>query len=67
MGDDPKTSALNTYLQSWDVSNLFVLGATAYPQQAGYNPTNTLCALAFRTADAIRNQYLKSPGPLVHA
>lgn len=67
MGDDPKTSALNTYLQSWDVSNLFIFGATAYPQQAGYNPTDTLCALAFRTAEAIRNQYLKNPGPLVHS
>lgn len=67
MGNDPKTSALNTYLQSWDVSNLFVTGASAYPQQAGYNPTDTLCALAFRTADVIRNQYLKNPGPLVHA
>ena len=67
MGDDPKTSALNRYLQSWDVSNLFVQGATAYPQQAGYNPTDTLCALAFWSADAIRNQYLKSPGPLVQA
>ncbi len=67
MGTDPKASALNRYLQSWDVSNLFVLGATAYPQQAGYNPTNTVGALAFWAAEAIRTQYLKSPGPLVPA
>ena len=67
MGTDPKTSALNRYLQSWDVSNLFVLGATAYPQQAGYNPTNTVGALAFWAAEAIRSKYLKSPGPLVPA
>ena len=38
MGSDPSTSALNRYLQSWDVSNLFVLGASAFPQNAGYNP-----------------------------
>jgi len=65
MGTDPKTSALNRYLQSWDVPNLFVTGATAFPQNAGYNPTGTVGALAFWAADAIRNQYMKNPGPLV--
>ncbi len=67
MGSDPKTSALNRYLQSWDVPNLFVMGATAFPQNAGYNPTNTVAALAFWSADTIVKQYLKSPGPLVPA
>ncbi len=67
MGSDPKTSALNRYLQSWDVPNLFVMGASAFPQNAGYNPTGTLCALAYWSAKAIRQQYLKNPGPLVHA
>ena len=42
MGTDPTTSALNRYLQSWDVPNLFVMGASAFPQNAGYNPTGTL-------------------------
>ena len=64
MGTDPKTSALNRYLQSWDVSNLFVMGATAFPQNAGYNPTGTVAALAYWSATAIRERYLKSPGPL---
>jgi gluconate 2-dehydrogenase alpha chain len=67
MGDNPRTSAVNRYLQSWDVSNLFVQGASAYPQNAGYNPTGTLAALAYWSADAIVNRYQKSPGPLVHA
>ncbi len=67
MGSDPKSSALNRYLQSWDVPNLFVMGATAFPQNAGYNPTGTVGALAYWAADAIRSQYLKNPGPLVHA
>jgi gluconate 2-dehydrogenase alpha chain len=67
MGSDPKTSAINRYLQSWDVDNLFVMGASAFPQNAGYNPTNTVAALAFWSAAAIRQQYLKNPGPLVHA
>jgi gluconate 2-dehydrogenase alpha chain len=67
MGDNPGNSALNRYLQSWDVPNLFVMGASAFPQNAGYNPTGTVCALAFWSAAAIRSQYLKNPGPLVHA
>jgi gluconate 2-dehydrogenase alpha chain len=67
MGSDPRTSALNRYLQSWDVPNLFVMGATAFPQNAGYNPTGTVGALAYWSAKAIREQYLKNPRPLVHA
>ena len=67
MGDNPGNSALNRYLQSWDVPNLFVQGASAFPQNAGYNPTGTVGALALWSAAAIRSQYLKNPGPLVHA
>ncbi|MBB2972954.1 GMC family oxidoreductase [Mesorhizobium sp. RMAD-H1] len=67
MGRDPATSALNKYLQSWDVPNVFVVGASAFPQNAGYNPTGTVGALAFWAAEAIRTQYLKSPGPLVQS
>ena len=65
MGADPKTSAINKYLQSWDTPNVFVVGASAFPQNAGYNPTGTVGALAFLAADAIITKYLKSPGPLV--
>src|SRR6185312_8819002 len=45
MGDNPKDSVVNKYLQLWDVPNVFSMGAGAYPQQAGYNPTGTLAAL----------------------
>ena len=68
MGTSPATSALNKYLQSWDVANVFVMGATAFPQNAGYNPTGTVAALAYHAAEAIRSQYLKAPGqPMVQA
>ena len=65
MGAHPATSAVNKYLQSWDVPNVFVIGASAFPQNAGYNPTGTVGALTFWAADAIKNQYLKAPGPLI--
>ena len=64
MGSDPTTSVLNRYLQTWDVSNVFVMGACAFPQNAGYNPTGTVGALTYWSLDGIR-KYLKSPGPLV--
>jgi gluconate 2-dehydrogenase alpha chain len=67
MGKDPKTSALNKYLQSWDVSNVFAPGANAFPQNNGYNPTGLVGGLAYWCAKAIREQYLKNPGPLVQA
>ncbi|HEX9466146.1 MAG TPA: GMC family oxidoreductase [Alphaproteobacteria bacterium] len=67
MGADPKSSVVNRYLQSWDAHNLFVQGASVFPQQHGYNPTGTVGALAYWSAKAITTQYLKNPGPLVHA
>ena len=67
MGDDPKETAVNRYLQSWDVSNVFVMGASAFPQNAAMNPTGTVCALAYLAADAIISKYIKAPGALVHA
>jgi choline dehydrogenase-like flavoprotein len=64
---NPRDSALNKYLQSWDCHNLFVVGANVFPHNASYNPTGPVGALAYWTADAIKNRYLKNPGPLVPA
>ncbi len=64
MGADPRTSVVNRYLQSWDVPNLWVMGASVFPQNAGYNPTGTVGALTFWAAEAMK-RYLKNPGPLV--
>ncbi|HXD37168.1 MAG TPA: GMC family oxidoreductase [Rhodanobacter sp.] len=66
MGADPTTSVVNRYLQSWDVPNLFVMGASVFPQNAGYNPTGTVGALTYWAAEAMK-RYLKNPGPLVTA
>jgi gluconate 2-dehydrogenase alpha chain len=64
MGREPGTSAVNTWLQSWDVSNVFVVGASAFPHNSAYNPTGPVAALAYRTAEEIRDRYLKRPGLL---
>jgi gluconate 2-dehydrogenase alpha chain len=65
MGADPQTSAINKYLQSWDVPNVFVVGASAFPQNGGYNPTGTVGALTFQALEAIKTKYLKRPGALL--
>jgi gluconate 2-dehydrogenase alpha chain len=67
MGADPKTSAVNRYCQAWDADNLFVMGASLFPQNASYNPTGLVGALAYWSAHAITTTYLKRPGPLVAA
>src|SRR5258708_12750551 len=58
MGNDPSTSAVNRYLQSWDVPNVFVIGATAFPQNGGYTPTDPVAALPYSAPPPIQNQYL---------
>src|SRR5262249_19203126 len=53
MGADPATSVVNNYLQHWDAPNVFVVGACNFPQNAGFNPTGTVGALAYRAAEGI--------------
>ncbi|WDZ94108.1 GMC family oxidoreductase [Herbaspirillum sp. WKF16] len=67
MGMDPGTSVLNRYLQSWDVHNVFAVGSGVFAQGIGYNPTGAAVALAYWSARAIRENYLKDPRPLVDA
>lgn len=64
MGSDPSNSVVNKHCQSWDVENLFVVGASNFPQHGGYNPTGTVGALAFWAANAIITKYLPKPGSI---
>jgi gluconate 2-dehydrogenase alpha chain len=51
MGTSPETSVVSPHLQHWDAENLFVVGASVYPHNSGYNPTGPLAALALRLGD----------------
>jgi gluconate 2-dehydrogenase alpha chain len=64
MGSDPTTSVVNRYGQSWDIPNLFIVGSSTFPSMSGFNPTLTIQALAYMSADAIVNRYRTRPGPL---
>jgi gluconate 2-dehydrogenase alpha chain len=65
IGADPATSVVNRFGQCWDVPNVFVTGAALFPQNSCYNPTATVGALAYWTADAIKRDYLHAPGKLI--
>lgn len=65
MGTDPGNSVTNSYGQVWDTPNVFVTGAALFPQNPGANPTGTVGALAFRAAEAIRDEYFDAPGELL--
>jgi choline dehydrogenase-like flavoprotein len=53
MGNDPKTSVVNRYCRAHDVKNLFVADGGPFVSQADKNPTWTILALAWRTAEYI--------------
>jgi gluconate 2-dehydrogenase alpha chain len=65
MGNDPKTSVVNRYGQTWDIPNLFLIGSSTFPSMSGFNPTLTIQALTYMSADAITKRYKNRPGPLV--
>ena len=59
MGDDPKTSPLNKFCQGHEVKNLFVADAAPFVSNADKNPTHTIVALAWRTAEYLAEEMRK--------
>lgn len=53
MGNDRRTSVLDTYCRSFDHQNLFVVDASFLPTSAAVNPSLTIAAQALRVADHI--------------
>jgi choline dehydrogenase-like flavoprotein len=56
MGSDASTSVLNANCQAHDCRNLFIADGAPFVSQADKNPTWTILALAWRTADYITEQ-----------
>ena len=57
----------NMLAHGFQVAIQTAAGAGLFPQNAGYNPTGTLAALAYMSAEAIKTNFVKAPGPLVPA
>jgi choline dehydrogenase-like flavoprotein len=59
MGSDPKDSALNKFCQAHDAPNLFVADAGPFVSNPDKNPTLTICAMAWRTAEYLAEEMRK--------
>jgi gluconate 2-dehydrogenase alpha chain len=53
MGDDPNINVVNRWGMSHEVPNLGIMGGSTFPSSAGRNPTQTIQATAWRTADHV--------------
>lgn len=53
MGTDPRRSVVNPWGETHDVENLFIADGSVFVTAGAVNPTNTIVALALRTADHI--------------
>jgi len=51
MGRDPKTSVLNGFNQSWDISNLFISDGSFMTSSGCQNPSLTYMAFSARAAN----------------
>lgn len=52
-GADPETSVVNPQCRHWQVSNLYVLGASTFPQNPSGNPTLTVLAQTLMAAEKL--------------
>jgi choline dehydrogenase-like flavoprotein len=59
MGDDPRTSPLNKFSQAHEVRNLFVADGAVFVSNPDKNPTHTIIALAWRTAEYLAEEMRK--------
>jgi choline dehydrogenase-like flavoprotein len=63
MGDDPATSVVDRWCRSHEIPNLFIVDGSVFVTSSGVNPTNTICALALRTADHMVRARADQPTP----
>jgi choline dehydrogenase-like flavoprotein len=56
MGSDAKSSVVNSFGQTWDVKNLFLMDASILPSNPDKNLTLTVLALAWRSADYLLDE-----------
>ncbi len=59
MGSDPKKSVLNSFNQSHDTKNLFVVDGSAFVSGGAQNPTLTILALTLRASEYLAAEMKK--------
>lgn len=59
MGADRNQGVTNPFSQTWDVPNLFITDGAPFCSNADKNPTLTIMALAWRSADFMMEEMKK--------
>ena len=59
MGSNKKKSVVNSFGQSHDIENLFIVDSSIFVTSAAVNPLNTMTALALRISDYIKKNINK--------
>jgi choline dehydrogenase-like flavoprotein len=59
MGNDPKTSVVNSFQQCHDVKNLLCVDGSTHVSASAQNPTWTIMALCMRSCDHLADQMKK--------
>ncbi|NLN27246.1 MAG: GMC family oxidoreductase [Firmicutes bacterium] len=67
MGKDPETSVVDADSRCHDVPNLYICSAAVFPTSGGANPTNTVMAIAARTADRLLERLGRLEGMVTEA
>jgi 2-methyl-1,2-propanediol dehydrogenase len=62
MGPSPEMSVVNKWHQAWDVPNLYIVDGSVFTTGGVVNPTPTVCALALRAAEHLRDDFQKLRG-----
>lgn len=57
MGASPDSSVVDPNGRFWGIPNMYVADGSIFPTSGGYNPTLTIQAMAWRTADRILAAY----------
>jgi choline dehydrogenase-like flavoprotein len=60
MGDDPRCAVANSWGETHDVAGLYVAGGALFPTGSSVNPTLTILALAWRTAEDVARRQGKA-------
>jgi choline dehydrogenase-like flavoprotein len=60
MGDDPRCAVPNSWGETHDVAGLYVAGGALFPTGSSVNPTLTILALAWRTAEDVARRQGKA-------
>jgi len=66
MGNDSKSSVIDSNSKVHNIENLYIAGASVFPTSGCVNPTYTIVALSIRLAEHIKNNIKNSYGKNYH-